>query len=72
MVTKNDEGNYTRKYVLNVKQKQILKQYEIDKKYIESKINSINSRMRDNQILFVYKYQTLGLLFLVPDKNYIR
>lgn len=44
-ITKNNEGRYTRRYALTAKQKQILKQFEIDEKYLERKISHINLRM---------------------------
>jgi transposase len=44
-ITRNNEGRYTRRYALTAKQKQILKQFDIDEKYIEREISNINSRM---------------------------
>lgn len=37
--TKNSMGQYRRKYALTYKQKQILKQFDIDEKYIDKSIS---------------------------------
>lgn len=36
--TRNNEGTYRRRYALTAKQKQILKQFDIDEKYIDRSI----------------------------------
>lgn len=36
--TRNNEGTYRRRYALTAKQKQILKQFDIDEKYLDRSI----------------------------------
>lgn len=47
-ITRNTKGSYIRRYALTSKQKKILKEFGMDEKYINEKVESINKQYKMN------------------------
>lgn len=45
-VTRNTKGRYIRRYALSAKQKKILKEFGVDEKYLNEKVDSINRQYK--------------------------